>query len=325
VTGPAPASPSGKDTASTQQRDPSGTPGAPASLSPTALRALARRHDIRPRKSLGQHFLVDPAMARRIAQLAGVGPGDRVVEVGAGLGSLTVALAARRAPVTAVEIDRRLIPALQEVTAGLPGVRVVEADAMTARWASILEGDGPWVLVANLPYNLATPLVLRFLQEEPRVQRMLVMVQREVGERMAAGPGDEQFGAVSLRVAYHAEASTARRVPATVFWPVPNVESVLVRVERRPEPPVDTDPGALFAVIDEAFAQRRKTMRGALVRLGVEPDGAAAILRSCGLDPRMRPEELSLEAFARVTDALLAAGAPPPDPRRSSPRKRGRA
>jgi 16S rRNA (adenine1518-N6/adenine1519-N6)-dimethyltransferase len=297
----------------------------PESLSPTVLRALARRHDIRPKKSLGQHFLVDPAMARRIVELAGVGPGDRVVEVGAGLGSLTVALAAAGAPVTAVEIDRRLIPALTEVTAGLPGVRVVQADAMTARWESILEGDGPWVLVANLPYNVATPVVLRFLQEEPRVERMLVMVQREVGERMAAGAGAEQFGAVSLRVAYHAEASLARRVPATVFWPVPTVESVLVRVERRRQPPVETDPEALFVVIDEAFAQRRKTMRGALVRLGVRPDGAAAMLQACGLDPRTRPEELSLEAFARVTDALLAAGTPLPDAKRPSPRKRPRA
>ncbi len=325
MTGPAPASPSKKDTPTTHDRDPLEAPMPPESLSPTALRALARRHDIRPKKSLGQHFLVDPAMARRIVELAGVGPGDRVVEVGAGLGSLTVALAATGAPVTAVEIDRRLIPALTEVTAGLPRVSVVQADAMTARWGSVLQGDGPWVLVANLPYNVATPVVLRFLQEEPRVERMLVMVQREVGERIAAGPGAEQFGAVSLRVAYHAAASVSRRVPATVFWPVPNVESVLVRVERRRQPPVDTDPGALFVVIDEAFAQRRKTMRGALVRLGVEPGGAAAMLQASGLDPRTRPEELSLEAFARVTDALLAAGTPLPDAKRSSARKRPRA
>jgi 16S rRNA (adenine1518-N6/adenine1519-N6)-dimethyltransferase len=241
--------------------------------------------------------------------------------VGAGLGSLTVGLAAAGAAVTAVEIDRRLIPALSELTEELAAVRVVQADAMTARWTSILEGDGPWVLVANLPYNVATPVVLRFLQEEPRVERMLVMVQREVGERMAAGPSADQFGAVSLRVAYHAEASVTRRIPATVFWPVPNVESVLVRVERRRRPPVDTDPGALFVVIDEAFAQRRKTMRGALVRLGVEPGGAATMLQACGIDPRTRPEELSLEAFARVTDALLAAGTPLPSAKRRPARK----
>jgi 16S rRNA (adenine1518-N6/adenine1519-N6)-dimethyltransferase len=308
VTGPAPASPSGKN----------------AGLSPTAIRALARRHDIRPKKSLGQHFLVDAAMARRIVELAAVGPGERVVEVGAGLGSLTVALAASGAPVTAVEIDARLIPALEEVTAGLPAVRVVRADAVTARWSRVLDGGGPWILVANLPYNVAIPVVLRFLQEEPRVRRMLVMVQREVGERLAARPGSDQFGAVSLRVAYHAVASVARRVPPTVFWPVPNVESALVRIDRRERPPVDSDPDALFAVVAEAFAQRRKTMRGALVRLGVEAGDAAAVLEACGLDPRVRPEELSLEAFARVTDALLASGMRLPAAARGPARKRAR-
>ncbi len=160
----------------------------PASLPPTALRALARRHGITPTKSLGQNFLVDPALARRIAQLSEAGPGDRVLEIGAGLGSLTLALAATGASVTAVEVDRRLIPALTEVTAGWPDVRVVRADAMRASWASMLEGE-PWALVANLPYNVATPVVLRVLQDEPRVRRMLVMVQREVGERLAASPG----------------------------------------------------------------------------------------------------------------------------------------
>jgi 16S rRNA (adenine1518-N6/adenine1519-N6)-dimethyltransferase len=333
VTGPAPASPSEKEAASRTPKasDEAASPPSkpsdgdaspPASLSPTDLRALARRYAIRPKKSLGQHFLVDPAMARRIVELAAVGPGDRVVEVGAGLGSLTVALAASGAPVTAVEIDTKLIPALEDVTGGLPKVRIVRADAMTARWSSVLKGEGRWVLVANLPYNVATPVVLRFLREEPRVRRMLVMVQREAGERLAARPGDDQFGAVSLRVAYHAEASVARRVPATVFWPVPNVESALVRLERRERPPVDTDPRVLFAVIDEAFAQRRKTMRGALVRLGVEPRDAAAMLESCGLDPRMRPEELSLTAFAAVSDALLAAGTRVPPPARPA-RARG--
>jgi 16S rRNA (adenine1518-N6/adenine1519-N6)-dimethyltransferase len=277
----------------------------PASLPPTALRALARRHGITPTKSLGQNFLVDPALARRIAQLSEAGPGDRVLEIGAGLGSLTLALAATGASVTAVEVDRRLIPALTEVTAGWPDVRVVRADAMRASWASMLEGE-PWALVANLPYNVATPVVLRVLQDEPRVRRMLVMVQREVGERLAASPGDKQFGAVSLRVAYRARASVVRRVAATVFWPPPNVESVLVRLGRLDAPPVAADERGLFALIDEAFAQRRKTMRNALVRLGVPADAAAGTLERCGLDPRVRPEELSLEAFARVADAVAS-------------------
>src|SRR5947207_378542 len=282
-----------------------GTPGAtvtgpaPASLPPTALRALARRHGITPKKSLGQSFLVDTALARRIAQLAEAGPGERVLEIGAGLGSLTLPLAATGASVTALEIDRRLIPALTEVTAGWPDVRVVQADAMRISWATLLEGE-PWALVANLPYNVATPVVMRILEEEPRVRRILVMVQREAGERLAARPGTEHFGAVSLRVAYRARASVVRRVPASVFWPVPNVESVLVRVERLDAPPVDASERSLFELIDEAFAQRRKTMRNALVRLGVPADAAAATLERSGLDPRVRPEELSLEAFARV-------------------------
>jgi 16S rRNA (adenine1518-N6/adenine1519-N6)-dimethyltransferase len=296
---------------------------APASLPPGALRALARRHGVRPKKSLGQHFLVEPALARRIAQLAGVGPEDRVLEVGAGLGSLTVVLAATGATVIAVEIDRRLIPPLKEVTARLPRVRVVRADAMRVSWGSVLEGE-PWVLVANLPYNVAVPVVLRALEEEPRIRRMLVMVQREVGERLAARPGDEQFGAVSLRVAYRAEASVVRRVRPTVFWPVPGVESVLVRLERRDTPPVDADEGTLFDVVNEAFGQRRKTMRNALVRLGVAADAAAGILERCGLDPRSRPEELSLEAFARVADAvgpLVPARSQPPGRRRGAKEK----
>jgi 16S rRNA (adenine1518-N6/adenine1519-N6)-dimethyltransferase len=276
---------------------------APASLPPGALRALARRHGITPRKSLGQNFLVDAALARRIAQLAEVGPGDRVLEIGAGLGSLTVALAATGASVTAVEVDRRLIPALDEVTAGWPDVHVVQADAMSASLRSLLRGR-PWALIANLPYNVATPVVLRVLEEEPRVRRMLVMVQREAGERLAAGPGDEQFGAVSLRVAYRARARVVRKVPASVFWPVPNVESVLVRLDRLDAPPVRADERALFGVVDEAFSQRRKTMRNALVRLGVPAEDAAGVLEACGIDPRARPEELSLEAFARVAEAL---------------------
>lgn len=275
----------------------------PASLPPAKLRELARRHGITPKKSLGQNFLVDGALARRIAELAAAGPEDRVLEIGAGLGSLTVALAATGALVTAVEIDRRLIPALTEVTAGWPNVRVVRADAMKARWGSILEGE-PWALVANLPYNVATPVILRLLREEPRVRRMLAMVQREAGERLAARPGDEHFGAVSLRVAYRARASVVRRVAPTVFWPAPNVESVLVALERLDVPPVEGDEATLFAVVDEAFGQRRKTMRNALVRLGVPADAAAATLEGCGLDPRTRPEELTLEAFAEVASAL---------------------
>lgn len=245
-------------------------------------------------------------------ELAGVRPGDRVLEVGAGLGSLTVALAEAGAEVVAVEVDEALLPPLREVTGGLP-VRVVQADATAVDWGRLLPGGGTWTLVANLPYNVAVPVLLRLLEEEPRVERMLVMVQREVGERLVASPGDEQYGAVSLRVAYRCRGRIVRRVPRTAFWPEPNVESVLVWLERRP-PPVEVDERALWEVVREAFAQRRKTVRNALVRLGFDAREAEEALRACGLSPRCRPEELGLEAFACLASRWLevrAAGRVP--------------
>lgn len=251
---------------------------------------------MRPRKSLGQHFLIEPALARRIVELAGVGPGDRVVEVGAGLGSLTTALAASGAKVLALEVDRALVPALAEAVEDFDTVEVVTADATRVDWNALLAA-GTWTMVANLPYNVAAPVVMRVLELEPRVKRMVVMVQREVGERLAGRPGDSNFGAVSLRVAYRARARVLRRVSRSVFWPEPNVDSVLVEVDRRP-PPVDADPERLFALIRVAFAERRKTMRNALVRFGLEPAVAIAALTACGVAPSTRPQELTLESFS---------------------------
>jgi 16S rRNA (adenine1518-N6/adenine1519-N6)-dimethyltransferase len=227
-----------------------------------------------------------------------------VLEVGAGLGSLTRALAERGAFVLAVEIDRKLAPALQEAVGGFDRVRIEVADALTADWGSLLRHRGPWMMVANLPYNVAVPVVMRVLLEEPRVQRFLIMVQREVGERLAASPGAPQFGALSLRVAYRAEARIVRRIQRTVFWPQPNVDSVLVSLVRRP-PPVEVEPEALWTVIDGAFGQRRKTMRGAMVRLGLEPDDAARALADCDIDPRIRPERLGLPEFACLAERWL--------------------
>lgn len=246
---------------------------------------------------------MEGSLARRIAELAGVGPGDRVVEVGAGLGSLTVALAATGARVVAVEVDPRLHPALAEVVAPFPGVEPVLADAVRADWAGLLEGLR-WTMVGNLPYNVAVPIVTGVLEREPRIRKLLVMVQREVGERLVAGPGQPAFGAVSLRVAYRAESSIVRRVPASVFWPRPSVESVLVALMRRRHPPVEADETALFELIRVAFAQRRKTMTNALLRFGMDRPAAAALLERCGVAPAARPEELGLAEFAR-----LAAGA----------------
>ncbi|HEX9235522.1 MAG TPA: 16S rRNA (adenine(1518)-N(6)/adenine(1519)-N(6))-dimethyltransferase RsmA [Actinomycetota bacterium] len=272
-------------------------------MTPSAVRELAARHGIRPKKSLGQHFLIEPALARRIVQLAGVGPGDHVVEIGAGMGSLTSALAGSGASVVAVELDRALLPALQEVLGTRANVRVELADALRVNWRELLPGPGPWAMVANLPYNVAVPVVLRALELEPRIDRFLVMVQREVGERLAAGPGDPEYGAVSLRVAYRASAKVVRAVSPSVFWPRPNVESVLVSLVRRP-PPVQADEAALWRLLSESFAQRRKTMRNALVRLGVPRDRAEGLLMEAGIVPATRPEELGLEDFARLARSL---------------------
>jgi 16S rRNA (adenine1518-N6/adenine1519-N6)-dimethyltransferase len=234
-----------------------------------------------------------------------VGAGDRVLEIGAGLGSLTVALAEAGANVLAVEFDRRLVPALRDVVAG-PSVRVEEIDAMHADWRALL-GGRLWRMVSNLPYNVSVPLVVDLVEGVPAIDRYLVMVQREVGDRFVASPGEDEYGPVSLRIAYRAEAEIVRRVSAGVFWPTPNVDSVLVRIERRP-PRVDVDPAALFHVIEAGFAERRKTITNALRRLGLDAPGASALLRRCDIDPSARAEDLSLAEFASVAEAMLGTG-----------------
>jgi 16S rRNA (adenine1518-N6/adenine1519-N6)-dimethyltransferase len=268
-----------------------------------AIRELAARYGIRPSKGLGQHFLVDPNLARAIAAEAGAGPGVRVVEVGAGFGSLTVALAAAGAQVLAVEFDRGLLAALGEVVHGLDGVRVLPADAMKLDWRAEL-GDGSWTMASNLPYNIATPLVLDLLERAPGIERFVVMIQREVGQRLAAGPGEEGYGAVSVKVAYRAAARVVRRVPPTVFWPRPTVDSVIVRLDRLPVAGADVDPQALWRVVDAGFAERRKTLRNALVRLGVDRGRAGEMLERSGVEPGARAEELGLSDLARVAQAV---------------------
>jgi 16S rRNA (adenine1518-N6/adenine1519-N6)-dimethyltransferase len=213
-----------------------------------------------------------------------------------------VALAETGAEVLAIEVDRALLPALNEVTAGFPSIRVVREDAARADWRALL-GEGRWLMASNLPYNVGVPVVLDLLQDAPRVDPMVVMVQREVGERLIAFPGQEAFGAVSLRVAYRAKAKLLRRVRPSVFWPEPRVESVLVRLVRRP-PPVAVPEEALFRLVDAGFAQRRKTMANALVRLGHDRKHATAALEQAGLDPRVRAEELGLEDISRLVEAL---------------------
>jgi 16S rRNA (adenine1518-N6/adenine1519-N6)-dimethyltransferase len=227
-----------------------------------------------------------------------------VVEIGAGLGSLTLALAETGAQVTAVEVDRGLVPLLRSVVEPV-GVTVVEDDAMSLDWVALL-GEGPWVLVANLPYNIATPLVADLLDQVPAISRMLVMVQREVAERLAAGPKDDAYGAVSVKVSYWATASLAGLVPATVFFPSPNVESALVRIERRPFPAVgaEVDPEGLFALVGAGFGQRRKMLRRSLAGLA-GPDA----FTTAGVNPEARAEELDVMAWGRLAAAVAGEAA----------------
>lgn len=266
-------------------------------FTPTELQAQLRAHGVSPSRALGQNFVADPNTVRRIARLAALQPGDAVLEIGPGLGSLTLALVETGAEVTAVEVDRHLVPILRE-NVEPHGVTVVEDDAMTADWATILAGHPTWHLVANLPYNVATPLVLDLLDHVPAIRTMLVMVQREVAERLAAPSGDRTYGIPSVKVAYWATAVVVGRVPASVFVPPPKVESALVRITRRDEPAVPADPDRLFALVRTAFGQRRKMLRRSLAGLVTDEQFARA-----GIRPEARPEELDVVAWGALAQA----------------------
>ncbi|HEV3132422.1 MAG TPA: 16S rRNA (adenine(1518)-N(6)/adenine(1519)-N(6))-dimethyltransferase RsmA [Acidimicrobiales bacterium] len=295
------------------------------------IHELLLANDLRPSRALGQNFVADGNTVRRIVRLAGVTEGRRVVEVGAGLGSLTLALAEAGASVTAVEIDRHVLPVLRSQVEPF-GVRVVEADALRLDWPELLGGerhhpepadDDAWTLVANLPYNVAVPLVIRVLEEAPQVSSLLVMVQREVGERLAASVGDDAYGAVSVKVAYWATSAVVGRVSASVFIPMPRVESVLVRLDRRPETgegrtlagPGSADYERLFSVVRGGFAHRRKMLRRSLD--GLVP---ARAFDATGVRPTARAEELSLGEWERLAfwrpEDTAPAGRPGPEDRR---------
>jgi 16S rRNA (adenine1518-N6/adenine1519-N6)-dimethyltransferase len=263
-------------------------------LTRTEARGLLDRFGIRPKRSLGQNFVVEPNTVRRIAELAGVGLGDRVVEVGPGLGALTLALLETGAEVTAVEIDDVLVDVLEEVAGDHGSLRIVHADAMGVDWESLL-GAGPWTLVANLPYNVSVPLVCDLLDDVPAIVRLVVMVQLEVADRMVASPGDDAYGLPSVKVAYHAEARKVGRVPPSVFLPRPRVDSALVDIVRRPEPLVAADPDVLFRLVRAGFAHRRKMLRGALRGIVDEAGLVAA-----GVDPTLRAEDLDLAQWAAI-------------------------
>jgi 16S rRNA (adenine1518-N6/adenine1519-N6)-dimethyltransferase len=275
-----------------------------ALLGPAEIRALAERLGVRPKKSLGQNFLHDPNTIRRIVRTAELTPGERVLEVGPGLGSLTLGLIEAGHPVTAVEIDPALAAALADtVAARLPeaDLTVLTADALRLRR---LPGAAPTALVANLPYNVAVPVVLHLLAALPSLLRGLVMVQAEVAERLAAPPGSKIYGVPSVKAAWHAATTRAGAVPRAVFWPVPNVDSGLVRLVRRAPPPTGATREQVFAVVDAAFAQRRKTLRAALAGWAGSAAAAEVALRRAGIDPSARGETLGVAEFARLAESL---------------------
>jgi 16S rRNA (adenine1518-N6/adenine1519-N6)-dimethyltransferase len=275
----------------------------PRLLTASDVRDLARRHGIRPSKALGQNFVIDPNTIRRIVRLAAVDAEDRVLEVGAGLGTLTLALADAARQVIAVEFDRALLPALEEVLEGVSNVEIVAADAMALEYGSLLRGLSHR-FISNLPFNLATPLLTKLLEEVPQIGDFMVMVQREVGERLVASPGSKVYGSISVLVGYYAAGKVLGRVSPSVFWPPPRVESVLIQLVRRP-PPVDVPIEPLMKATRAAFSQRRKTVRNALAAaLGRDPDEVEKALKTAEVDPGSRAESLGLEDFARIAKAF---------------------
>ena len=269
-------------------------------LSRREVTEILAARGLAPSRALGQNFVVDANTVRKIAHLAEVGPDDHVVEIGAGLGSLTRALLETGAHVVAIEVDRGLVPILRDLeTENKEQLAVIEADAMKLDWDDLLKGHDNWKLIANLPYNVATPLVADILDYVPAIKSMLVMVQFEVGERMVAKPKSGAFGALSVKVAYWAEARIVGSVSPQVFLPRPKVTSALVRIIRREKPAVEVDPTKLFELVRTAFGQRRKMLRRSLAGTVTEAQFAAA-----GVASDARPEELDVQDWGRLCQAM---------------------
>lgn len=278
------------------------------------IRELADAAGIRPSKQRGQNFVMDPNTVRLIVERAGVVPGQAVLEVGPGLGSLTLGLLEAGADVAAIELDRGLA-GLLPLTLRARGVeedrfRLVHADALQVTEPPVLPHAGtPTALVANLPYNVATPILLTALERFPAIATALVMVQSEVVDRLAAGPGSRTYGAPSAKTAWYGTVEHAGRISRQIFWPVPNVDSALVRLVRWEQPlGDDLERERVFTIIDAAFAQRRKTLRAALSTWAGSASRSEEILRAAGIDPAVRGERLGIEEFRAIGRAAAAAG-----------------
>lgn len=303
------------NTIAPSEQGPAGT----GLLGPTQVRDLSTALGIRPTKSLGQNFVHDAGTVRRIARYAGVRPGETVLEIGPGLGSLTLALLETGANVVAVEIDPLLARALPVTAAdrmerAAGRLHVVCADALTITGPQALhlaqDAPQPTRLVANLPYNVAVPVLLTLLAALPGLVSATVMVQAEVADRLAAPPGSRTYGIPSAKTAWYAAARRGPTIGRTVFWPAPNVDSALVELTRRTPPATTATREQVFAVVDAAFAQRRKTLRKALAPLAGSPERAEAAIRAAGIDPGLRGERLDIRAFAALAQELATLSAP---------------
>jgi 16S rRNA (adenine1518-N6/adenine1519-N6)-dimethyltransferase len=269
------------------------------------VREIAARLGLRPSKRLGQNFVIDPGTLRRIVTLAGIRPGEHVLEVGPGLGSLTLALLPVAGRVLAIEIDPVLAAELPHTAAAMAPGLASRLDVVTADAARVgpLPGEPVSVLVANLPYNAAVPVLLHLLGTVPSLTRGIVMVQAEVAGRMTAPPGNRTYGVPTVKLAWFARMRRAGSVPSSVFWPVPRVESGLVAFTRHDPPAPGVPAGEVFAVVDAAFAQRRKMLRSALTGWAGSPAAARDILRRAGVDPAARAESLTVGQFAAIARA----------------------
>ncbi|WP_203336275.1 16S rRNA (adenine(1518)-N(6)/adenine(1519)-N(6))-dimethyltransferase RsmA [Nocardioides limicola] len=275
-------------------------------LGPAEVRALAAELELRPTKQRGQNFVIDANTVRRIVRDSAVTADDVVLEVGPGLGSLTLALLEVTPRVTAIELDGLLadrLPATVAEYAGdrAAGFRVVHADALRV---TEIPGPPPTALVANLPYNVSVPVLLHLMGLLPSLRHGLVMVQAEVADRLAAAPGSRTYGIPSVKAAWYAEVRRAGAIGRNVFWPAPNVDSGLVAWTHRPPPDTTATKEQVFAVVDAAFAHRRKALRGALRDLFGSAEATAAALTAAGVDPLTRGEQLTITDFARIAEGL---------------------
>jgi 16S rRNA (adenine1518-N6/adenine1519-N6)-dimethyltransferase len=280
----------------------------PRLLGPAEVRRLAERLDLRPTKQRGQNFVIDANTVRRIVRESGITGDDVVVEVGPGLGSLTLALLEVARRVVAIEVDESLATLLPETIATYAPAHadrfeVLHADALRV---AELPGPAPTALVANLPYNVSVPVLLHLLSLLPTLEHGLVMVQSEVADRLAAGPGSKVYGVPSVKAAWYADVRRAGAVGRNVFWPAPNVDSGLVAWTRRDPPDTTATREQVFAVVDAAFAQRRKALRGALRGLAGSAERATAVLEAAGVEPLARGEALGVTQFVKIAEALAA-------------------